>query len=113
MLRATSAASGEGCESAEGVAAQFLSDLVSKTTAMHGTPAPSHPGMYDPKMMCTALLGGRTVMTERGPVCEISTSLQEQVRRESAPYTLSASLAAQTHAKVRVPGDLPTHREHC
>ena len=34
-------------------------------------------------------------MTPNGPVCEISTTLQEQVRRDFLPYTLGPSLSAQ------------------
>ena len=54
-----------------------------------------YPDRYDPNFACTSLLGGRTVMTPNGPVCEISTTLEDQVKRDFLPYTLGPSLSAQ------------------
>lgn len=56
----------------------------------------SFPDRYDPTFTCTALLRGRTVMTPSGPMCDIVTTLQEQVKREYLPYTLAPTLSTET-----------------
>lgn len=61
---------------------------------------PTRPTRYDPNYLCTALLGGHTVMTPDGPVCDIKVPLMKQVAFQYAPYTLSPSLLALTPKSV-------------
>ena len=59
----------------------------------------TYPDRYDPNFLCRAILGGQTVITPNGPMCQIATTLQEQVQRDYMPYTLGPSLSGVSAKK--------------
>ena len=79
----------------------------------HSADVASSLDRYDPNYLCTSLIGGRTVMTQNGPVCDIVMTLDEQVRRDSAPYTLSPNLVSGTTQHRALHSSHPSATQGC